>query len=975
MARRRLAGLLAEEAAAPLAGLVERKKARDLLLGLADHSPYLWALVSENPARLARLLAASPEASLDALIAAIAARRDQSEAELMRALRQAKREAALLIALADLGGVWGVVEVTESLTRFADAAVSAALRFALSDYARAGRLTLDLQAPDFERESGLVVLAMGKHGGRELNYSSDVDLVVFFDESANCAPAGVEPGPLFARLTKALARLLQERTGDGYVLRVDLRLRPDPGATAVAMAISSAYSYYETLGQNWERAAMIKARPVAGDIALGEKFLRDLSPFIWRKYFDYASIADVHAMKRQIHAFHGHAEVTAAGHDVKLGRGGIREIEFFVQTQQLIFGGRRPRMRGARTLDMLAELKADGWVSAEAERELSTAYQYLRRIEHRLQMIADEQTQRLPDDPTALARFAKFCGYERVERFTEELIGHLRRVETHYARLFEHAPGLDANVGSLVFTGVVDDPETLQTLRRMGFHEPERAAETIRGWHFGRRAAIQSQRAREALTEVTPALLEAFAASGDPDAAIATLDAALARMPAAVELFSILRSNADVRQLFADILGSAPRLANVVATRPHVLDGVIDPARGADFDKLAVAERIEAFLAGAPTFESVLDRVRDFAAEDMFLIGVRLFSGALDPDRAGRAYSALAEAIIGALLERVGELFAGDHGRVPGGRVAIIGMGKLGSREMTATSDLDLILVYDFPSGAESDGGRPLPAVLYYTRLMQRLIAALTAPTKAGRLYDVDLRLRPSGRKGPLATQFQGFAAYQREEAETWEHMALTRARAIAGDAELARAIEQAIGDILRKPRNRAALAKDVRDMRALIAQEKGDDDAWDLKLAAGGLLDIEFIAQFLVLAGSGEYPDVRDVSTRAVIAKAGAAGLLTAEQSRALTDAHRLFTDTTQLMRLSVDGPFDPAKAADGVTRRIAAAAELPNIGALDGAIREARGEVREAFEAILKPARTPRPAQRGEGEGLEPRITSGEG
>jgi glutamate-ammonia-ligase adenylyltransferase len=245
---------------------------------------------------------------------------------------------------------------------------------------------------------------------------------------------------------------------------------------------------------------------------------------------------------------------------------------------------------------------------------------------------------------------------------------------------------------------------------------------------------------------------------------------------------------------------------------------------------------------------------------------------------------------------------------------------------------------------------------------MQRLIAALTAPTKAGRLYDVDLRLRPSGRKGPLATQFQGFAAYQRDEAETWEHMALTRARAIAGDAELGQEVEQAIGKILRKARNRAALAKDVRDMRALIAQEKGEDDAWDLKLAAGGLLDIEFIAQFLVLAESGGHPEVRDVSTRTVVAKAGAAGLLTAEQARALTDAHRLFTDATQLMRLSVDGPFDPTKAAGGVTRRIAAAAELPDIGALDGAIREARAEVRAAFEAILKPADSlaPRPAKR---------------
>src|SRR5579872_3618367 len=806
-AKRKLAALLAEGSSATLARFVETDKIRSLVLGLADHSPYLWALITEAPDRLVRLLAQPPEASREALIGALAARRDESEVDLMRALRHAKRESALLVALADIGGVWGLVEVTEALSRFADAAVSTALRFLLREYAAAGRLVLDAASSDPERDSGIVVLALGKHGARELNYSSDVDLVVFFDQFAKTAPAGIEPGPLFVRLTKALARLLQEHTGDGYVLRVDLRLRPDPGATAVAMGTSSAYAYYETLGQNWERAAMIKARPVAGDKALGDKFLSDLSPFIWRKYFDYASIADVHAMKRQIHAVKGHEEVTAAGHNVKLGRGGIREIEFFVQTQQLIFGGRRPRMRGARTLDMLAELKADGWVSAEAEQELSTAYQYLRRIEHRLQMIADEQTQRLPEDADAFARFAKICGYGGPERFSDDLIGHLRRVEKHYARLFEDAPGLDANAGSLVFTGVVDDPETLQTLRRMGFHDPERAAETIRGWHFGRRAAIRSPRAREALTEVTPGLLEAFAASGDPGAALATLDSALARMIAAVELFSILRSNADVRQLFADILGGAPRLANVIATRPHVLDAVIDPARAAAFDERAARGRLEAFLAGAGTFESVLDRVRDFAAEDMFLIGVRLFSGALDPDRAGRAYSALAEAIIGALLDRVGELFAGDHGRVPGGRVAIIGMGKLGSREMTATSDLDLILVYDFPSGAESDGARPLPAVLYYARLAQRLIAALTAPTKAGRLYDVDLRLRPSGRKGPLATQFRGFAAYQRHEAEAWEHMALTRARPIAGDAELAKEIDRTVGGVLRKARDQAALA------------------------------------------------------------------------------------------------------------------------------------------------------------------------
>ena len=630
----------------------------------------------------------------------------------MRFLRQAKREAALLVALADIGGVWDVVATTEALTRFADAAVGTALSFLLRRNALAGRLALDPDVPDPQAHCGMVVLALGKHGARELNYSSDIDLIVLYDASAAAVPQGAEPGPLFVRITKALARILQERTGDGYVLRVDLRLRPDPASTPVALSTLSAYAYYETLGQNWERAALIKARPAAGDLELGRRFLAELAPFIWRKYFDYAAIADIHAMKRQIHAVRGHDRVVVPGHDLKLGRGGIREVEFFVQTQQLIFGGRRTQMRGSRTLDMLRQLRADNWVSAEAEEDLSKAYVFLRRIEHRLQMVADEQTQRLPFERAPLARFAKFCGYARLESFTRDLTHHLTRVERHYARLFEDAPTLTASAGNLVFTGVSDDPETLATLRELGFQNPEAAVETIRGWHFGRRAAVRSPRAREVLTELTPALLEAFAGSGDPDAALVAFDQALARMPASVELLSILRSNAGLRELFGDVLGSAPRLAHVIASRPHVLDAAIDPGRVKDFDDSLeegpMRKRAEAYVAQAHSYEDTLNRARDFAAEEMFLIGLNLLSGRLDPDRAGRAYSALAQGLVGPLLTRVSDGLIAEYGRVRGGRVAILALGKLGSREMTAASDLDLIVIYDFPKtlGNRTDQSR-----------------------------------------------------------------------------------------------------------------------------------------------------------------------------------------------------------------------------------------------------------------------------
>jgi glutamate-ammonia-ligase adenylyltransferase len=566
-ARARLTDLLARAAEQPEAGalarLAEEGLSHDLLLALADHSPFLWQLASTNPARLVRLAATPPEQTLQALCAAQAARHlafpHTPRDDIAHAFRRARAEHALLVALADLGGVWGVEEVTAALASFADASVAGAVRVALKEAEAQGRLTLR-DPDDPGRGSGLVVLALGKHGAGELNYSSDIDLVVFFDPETAPLAAGAEPATAYTRIAQSVARLLGERTADGYVHRVDYRLRPDPASTPTAVSLPSAYTYYETVGQNWERAALIKARPVAGDLPLGERFLADLAPFIWRKYFDFAAIADVHAMKRQIHAVRGHDEIAVSGHDIKLGRGGIREIEFFVQTQQLVFGGRRPGLRGRRTLDMLCALHDEGWITPKARDELTGAYRFLRSVEHRLQMVADEQTQRLPSDPETLKRFARFCGFRTLAGFARALTGHARRVQAHYALLFEEGPELAADVGSLVFTGTADDPETLATLKRLGFAKPDVAAETVRGWHFGRRPAIVSPRAREVLTELTPALLAALGGTADPDGALGRLDRAFGRMPAAVELLTILQSHDRLRLLFADL--SAPRRAS-----------------------------------------------------------------------------------------------------------------------------------------------------------------------------------------------------------------------------------------------------------------------------------------------------------------------------------------------------------------------------------------------------------------------------
>lgn len=911
-----------------LAALAARVEIRTFLEAVADHSPFLWRIATHDPGGLKDILLNEPWAQTRRTLETLrlACRETSDDAVVMRALRQARGRMALLIALADLGGVWGLNDVTAALSESADAYVSVALDFLLRGAVADGKLIVDDHAP-IQAQSGLTILALGKHGACELNYSSDVDLVVFYDaDRAKFAP-GVEPGPLYVRMTKALSRLLSERTGDGYVLRVDLRLRPDPGSTSVAISLPAALTYYETLGQNWERAAMIKARPIAGDRALGEYFITELRPFIWRRYFDYAAIADIHAMKRQIHAVRGHAEVVVEGHDVKLGRGGIREVEFFVQTQQLIFGGRRPELRGRRTLDMLNALEADGWVTKSARSELSAAYDVLRTIEHRIQMVADEQTQRLPNDAATLKRFAKFCGFSTYKKFETWLTRHLRAVERHYARLFEHAPGLDAEKGSLVFTGVSDDPDTLQTLSRLGFKDAPLAAETVRGWHFGRRAAVQTARAREVLTELVPELLESLSGSGDPDAALAAFDQTLNYLPAAIQLFSILKSNEKLRDLFGDVLGAAPRLAAIVAKRPNVLDAVIDPAFfGSALDR-AFFDHHARRLARIEITEDFLDAARLMAQEDQFAIGIRVLSGAIDPVEAGPAFTALADSLLCTTLHHVERAFQGDHGGVPGGRIAVIAMGKMGSREMTAASDLDLVILYDFdPDHVESDGPRPLHAVQYYTRLTQRLISALTVSTSRGVLYDVDMRLRPSGRKGPIAVQFSTFKEYQATEAETWEHMALTRARAVCGDETLLRDATNTIREVLARPRDNAAVRVAIAEMRELIAKEKGDSDYNDLKIVRGGLIDIEFIAQYLVLAHGAEYKALMASGVDEILTRAAALQLVSPAELEALRNAYRLYTDVVQMQRAILPQSSKLDSAPPAALARIGNGAGLPD-------------------------------------------------
>jgi glutamate-ammonia-ligase adenylyltransferase len=923
-----------ERLAASLAG---RPHLAPFLAGAFEGSPFLFDLAGRDPGRLLAILESDPDRRLADLLARVAVEEPAAadDAEAMRVLRLARQELALLVGLADLGGAWDLARVTGALTSFAEACLRAALRRAFAREAERGRL--EGGPPE---ESGYFVLGMGKLGAGELNYSSDVDLIAFYDRDRTKLRDPDEHQAVFVRVTQHLARLLSEKTYDGFVFRVDLRLRPDPGTYPVAISTMLAENYYEAVGQNWERAAFIKARPVAGDLACGERFLRTIRPFVFRKYLDFAAVAEVHAMKREIHAAKGHAAVAVAGHDLKLGRGGIREIEFFAQTQQLIGGGRDPRLRGRDTLGALAALREAGWIDAAALGGLSDAYVELRRLEHRLQMVADAQTHTLPSDPEALRAFARLAGFASAAAMTKAVSRVLSTVERHYARLFE---GEADDAPALRISGAAPDPATVEALGRMGFAEPMSALDTIRGWLSGRMAATRTQAARERLVELLPAFLTALAAAGQPDVGLAAFDRFLGRLPAGVQLFSLLRSNPDLLRLLASLVAAAPRLTAMLARRPRVVEGLIEHFHArSDGTSEGFGSRLAVALAEASSYEDALDRARVFTQEQMFLIGVRVLSGEIEPADAGAVHARLADAVVAELHRRVGEEHARRHGRTPRDASAIVAMGKFGSAEMTAVSDLDLILLYADRHDALSDGPKPLYASEYYTRLTQRLVAALSAPTAEGVVYAVDFRLRPSGNKGPLATSLDAFLSYQESEAWTWEHMALTRARVVAGPAAFAENVEGKLAAILRRRRDPAKLLADILEMRATLAREKPPADAWDVKLLPGGLVDVEFLAQWLVLGHAHARPALAKRDARGVFEAAVAEGVLDRETGAALIAATRFHHGLTQAMRLALDDPLDVRKAPAALRGFLARA-----VGAAD--MGRVRSELERTCERVL--------------------------
>lgn len=903
-------------------------------------TPYLASLAKAIPSRLKQILQSNPDDHL-ALIIQKTTQINDLNVNLGRAeLRQLKSELHLLTALADIGGVWTLSQVTHALSLFADAVIDVAIRLAIVHHNASFNLPVGLggsQGP----LPGYFCVGMGKLGAFELNYSSDIDICFFYDFDRN-STINKESAHLIARqITEYTTDALQARELDGYVFRVDLRLRPDPFSTSIAVSVASAQIYYESVGQNWERAALIKARIVAGDRELGNYFLKSLEPFIWRKNLDYAAIVDIQLILTQIHSRSFNHDDSVGGANVKLGRGGIREIELFVQTQQLILGGRHLHLRSPQTLEALKYLLASGHVNSCCHDDLSAAYNALRKVEHCIQMLNDEQSHQIPLDIKDRTTLAQLSGHGTLRRFDKSVSRHFHKVHQHTITLFSFGSIIASKHGPLIFTGVGDDSETMDTLKRMGFLRPDVVSATIRSWTHGQIAATKTERGRELLTRLAPRLLDSMCLTGAPDVAFIRFCRFFSQINAGVQFQSLLLNQQELLVLLIRLMAFGPRLAQILARHPATLDSLLDPNF---FRPIIPAEDPTLEIDPNQDFEFVINAARRTHREQAFRIGVHVLAGIASAAEAGMAFAALADAMIklcsraaAAELVRKAGHFEGDF--------TVIALGKCGSREMNAVSDLDIMTVYCDRGVNSRSTVSNLAAETYFGRLTQRLITALSTRTAEGEMYEVDVQLRPSGTKGPVSVSFAAFEYYYELEAETWEFLALTKARVVWSTShDFGDRVTFAIDRALRRPRNREAIAVDVREMRSLINAERATGDFWDLKFSEGGMVDIEFSAQFLQLVNAQQGGPLRQNTEEALTALLERQ-FIPVKSARQLIAAWRLQQSIFQLLKVALENGADPDQEPKALQLLLAQAGRCKDYSRLRTKLTKARESAHRSF------------------------------
>jgi glutamate-ammonia-ligase adenylyltransferase len=841
----------------------------------------------------------------------------EGAANAAQALRWQRGAVALVTATADLAGAWNLDRVTRSLSDFADLALDDALAAAFAE-----------RYPG-EEVRGFAVIALGKHGSQELNYSSDIDPILIYDPHVLPRREREEPAEAAVRLARRMTELLSTPDGDGYVFRVDLRLRPSPEVTPIALPVEAAISYYESMALGWEQAAFIRARAAAGDKGLGEYFLRQIRPFIWRRSLDFGAIDAILDISRRIRDHYAHGQAFGPGYDLKRGRGGIREVEFFAQVHQLIHGGRNPDLRAGATRKAVAALGKAGIIEADVARHLDDAYVLLRTIEHRLQMVDDRQTHEFPAKAESMDNVARLHGLDNGDALLDLLRPHVQWVGANYDRLAREERQ----------DQLPHDAEVLKdALTALGFDDTDAPVARIARWRDGSIRALRSPAAREALEEVLPSIMTALAKAPDSRTALNRLDDLIGRLPSAINFFKLLAARPALTHTLAEILSHAPALADALGGRAELLDGLIDATAFDPIPSVEILAQQFSTLDSGEDYQVLLDRVRQRVGDKRFALGAQIVRGAADPLEVAAGYSRVAEAAIEALAQATIAQFEDAHGKVPGGELAILALGRLGGGALTHASDLDLIYLFTGDFAAESDGPKSLGATQYFNRLSQRIGNALSVPTASGPLYEVDTRLRPSGAQGLLAVSFDSFARYQKEEAWAWEHLALTRARPIFGAPPARESLAKIVSEVLHIPRDIDRLTREAVKMRAEIAKHKPPAGPLDAKLVEGGLVDLEFLIHVTQFRhGMGFAPQL-GTALRLLVD----AGHLPAD----LLPAHDLITRFLIVSRLVSPKSTEPPEASKALVSRACGAEDW---GALLASYDAARQSISERWSEIV--------------------------
>ena len=920
------------------------------LAAILAHSQHLQTLARAHPDLLTTATsgggAAALQQAIDSCMAA--ASTQATEQQMMASLRQLRQRSALCVALADMAGCDDVETQMGWLSDAADAAVRCAVTWLFSEAARRGQLVDAVSTAQIGGTGcGWSVLALGKLGAGELNYSSDIDLVLLHDPLDNPLADRDTGQRFYVEMARRMVKLLSTATRDGIGWRVDLRLRPDPGATAVSIQREAAIGYYESIARTWERAAFIRARPIAGDLEMGRNFLSDIQPFIWRRTLDYTVMDDMKMMLRR-----PAAGIGWEGFNLKTGPNGIRSIEFLTHVLQLVGGGRSPSLRARSTLPALRALAAEGWITAAQCKGLGALYLTLRRAEHRLQMMADAQTHALPRTMAGIEEAARFMGHWDADSFLAALSAVLDEVAINTShRLFEQADDEDSIDDAPLF----DDEERLAGwLDSRGFQRPADIAGVLSGWMAGRIAATRGERARTLLSRIMPPMLSTLSGAQDPDAAFAAFAGFVEGLPASVQIFSLLDHNRELTRLLGDILVLSPRLSDRLRRHPMLFDLVLFAAF---FAPLPGRDELETELRAAITdqpTELALDIVTRVTRERQFRAEVQHLSGVADRRDLGTALADIAEAAIRITRDLAIADMQRRHGAIDGD-LAVIAMGRLGLGDLTATSDLDLIFVWDAPADAVSTGieggARSLGASTYFPRLAQTLANWLGGATSEGKLFSVDLRLRPDGEKSGLAPSLARLTAYYLDDAWLWEKLALGKARLVTPAAACGTAVIDSLADVRTTALPIDIMVPPLHDMRRRLRASYGDVGAWQLRKQPGGISELDLLIQALRLLNADMFDNV-PVDTHTILDRLIAADRMAADDAEALGAADDLYADLHHALRLVVGtGATDPKTLSPAARRFICDACDSPDIETLQGRITAHQTQVEALFDRLLPP------------------------